>query len=125
MGTMASMAGKTVSDIVRRCFSASVPPNEVLLPGFVWWSGFQCCCFYYVCVYILPILSAEEALGVMRCLLVGHALLSNLVEANLDFTMPFRRIFLLLTRLPNPQNPIASKTSDSEGDNKDMSKKNK
>lgn len=108
MGTMASMAGKSTSDIVMRCFRPQSTPNEVVQPGFVWWSGFICTSFYYLGAHLLQILDTEEAWALVCSILVGHAVLHNLTGWPLDFTTPLRRFVLLTANLPDPVKAQAS-----------------
>jgi len=102
MGTMAGMAGKSATQIVMRCFGSQTGPNEILLPGFVWWSGFQCACFYYFTVYLFPIFEATEAWALICTLLIIHSILQDVTGMSLDFTVPFKRLLMFCANLPDP-----------------------
>jgi len=95
---MASMAGKSTSEMIIHFFETGGIVNEVTNPGFVWWSGFQCTVFYYLSAYVFQFFTPEEAWALVCVLLLGHSVLTNTFGLLIDFTLPFRRLCMLFLR---------------------------
>eukprot|EP00210_Caulerpa_lentillifera_P006021 g5755.t1 len=108
LGTIASMAGKPISQIILSILNVDHSPNEMLSPTFVWWSGFMCTCLYYTSAHVLKIMTPSQAWALNCGILVLHAILSGMTNWQLDFTFLFRRAIYTIGNLHQSKVELAT-----------------
>ena len=103
MATMGSMGGKPILEALVWCFVPNAGPNEMMQPGFVWWSSVQCSIFYYFTSHFYGLLQPEEARALLCLLLISHSILATAAGRAFDFTLPIRKLTMFVANLPDPE----------------------
>ena len=100
---MGSMGGKPISEALLRCLVSNTGPNEMVQPGFVWWSSVQCSIFYYLTSHFFGLLQPDEAWALLCLLLISHSTLETATGRAFDFTLPIRKLTMFVANLPEPE----------------------
>ncbi|GMH45604.1 hypothetical protein BSKO_13561 [Bryopsis sp. KO-2023] len=115
LGTVGGFAGKVFLDIVRGAMGLQpgLSSHEMINPGFIWRSALLGSMGYYGAVHIWELASPAEGLALLRAVLIGHSMLSQIFGMPLDFTKPMAAIGHTCSNVPRPNFILANAPSTS------------